>query len=187
LTALTASSSDVFSIIYTLATSRSRNDVSAQQTVTPLIHELTQRVSKDEVRDRAIGRTLYQLLIPQAIQPAFTGSSEMLLAVDAGTASIPWELLERGEADEQESPWAIRTKLLRMWRSSNRSRSQVAYVDHDPTALVIGEPESDTLIYPRLAGARQEAIAVAQTLASLGTENVLNLISDTDVAAGPTR
>jgi hypothetical protein len=98
----------------------------------------------------------------------------MVIALDSGTARIPWELLDR---DAQEPPpWAIRVKLLRKLRIA-RFREHVTYADADAGALVIGEPECPKN-YPRLFGARSEALAVRGCLAGNLAMDVTHLISD---------
>ena len=91
----------------------------AQATQARLVGELVRRASNDANRDRNIGRTLFQLLVPVEMEASLGGTSELLLELDDGTAAIPWELLDapddgRGGPD---APWAIRNKLLRRLRT----------------------------------------------------------------------
>jgi pimeloyl-ACP methyl ester carboxylesterase len=168
---------------YTLDTKRARTEVRAQATQIRLLRDLVTRASNDQNTDPQIGRTLFQLLVPVEMEPFLGGTTEMQIEVDAGTAAIPWELLDtvtRGGRDAQ--PWAIRAKLLRKLRTAD-FRAQVTDADAESSVLVIGEPECDPNIYPRLSGARDEARAVAARFAgptALGIDKVKALISPDD-------
>ena len=52
-------------------------------------------------------------LIPVEMEPFLGGSTEMQIELDAGTAGIPWELLDTDSSGGDPRPWAIRAKLLR--------------------------------------------------------------------------
>src|SRR5262249_38977200 len=129
------------------------------------------------------GRALARMLIPREMEPFLCGTNDMLLEVDAGTAGIPWEILDsRGRGAGDARPWSIRAKLLRKLRTADFSAS-VVDADADANALVIGEPACDPKRYPRLPGARDEARAVAQCLSgndALGAERVVALVSPDD-------
>ena len=58
-----------------------------------LLRDLVATASNAQTRDRQIGRTLFNLLIPVELEAYLTGSGEMQIELDAGTAAIPWELL----------------------------------------------------------------------------------------------
>ena len=152
-------------IVYTLDTKRARTEVRAQSAQSRLVTELVRRASNDANRDREIGRTLFQLLVPVEMESNLGGSSEMLLELDDGTAAIPWEMLDppddgRGAPD---APWAIRSKLLRKLRTVE-FRQQVSDARIEDAVLVIGEPLADATKYAPLPGARAEAEAVREAL-----------------------
>jgi tetratricopeptide (TPR) repeat protein len=157
-------------ITYTLDTRRARAEVRAQRAQGSLLKELVLKASNDANRDPLIGRTLFNLLIPVEMEPFLGGTSEMLIELDAGTAVIPWELLDTNPDPQQatssgdQRPWAIRSKLLRKLRVEN-FRDHVRDASTDDCVLVIGEPACDPKTYPPLPGARAEAIAVAKRLA----------------------
>jgi len=175
------------SITYRLDTRRARTEVRAQQTQAPLLRELVAQASNDKNTDAQIGRTLFQLLVPMEMEPYLGGTSEMLLELDAGTAGIPWELLDtaaRGGGDSR--PWAIRSKLVRKLRTAE-FRAQPSDAHADAHVLVIGEPLCDVAAYARLAGARREAHGVAERIGApqaLGAERVLALIAPDDMEHG---
>ena len=152
---------------YTLDTRRARSEVRGQRTQSRLVKDLVATASNDQNRDQRIGRTLFSLTIPVELEPYLADSGEMQLALDPQTAAIPWELLDvnRGQ-DADQRPWAIRVKLLRKLRIE-RFRDNVVDADADAGALVIGEPACPEE-YPRLEGARNEAIAVNACLTGPG-------------------
>ena len=157
-------------IAYTLDTKRARTEVRAQHAQGTLLSELVARASNDANTDPRIGRTLFNLLVPVEMEPFLAGTSEMVIEVAPGTAGIPWELLDTNP-DEQsvdQRPWAIRCKLIRKLRTEE-FRSRVVDASPDDSVLVIGEPKCDPAVYPRLEGARREAIAVAERMCAQGS------------------
>ena len=175
-------------ITYNLDTRRARTEVRAQQTQGTLVRELVAKASNDANRDAQIGRTLFDLLVPVEMEPFLGGTTEMVLELDAGTAAIPWELLDTPgsqAAGGDPRPWAIRSKLLRKLRTVE-FRAQPSDADADGSVLVIGEPLVDETRYPPLPGAREEAIAVAARLtggpAGLDAAHVRALTSGNDDA-----
>jgi hypothetical protein len=174
-------------IAYTLDTRRARSEVRGQRAQSQLLRELVTTASTDQNRDAQIGRTLFDLLIPIELEAYLAGSGEMLIELNPGAARIPWELLDSNSGDEADSrPWAIRVKLLRKLRIE-RFRERVTDADADASALVVGEPES-TEGYPRLLGARDEAIAVNACFTGPGGLDptlVQALISDDPSKVGP--
>jgi hypothetical protein len=151
-------------IVFTVDTKRARTEVRAQKTQAPLIRSLVASASNNLNRDPQIGRTLFQLLVPKEIEAFLGGSTETQLEVNRATAGVPWELLDVREAGSSDPrPWAIRTKLLRKLRTAT-FRDTVADAGADDGVLVIGDPAADRTRYPRLFGARREAMAVARAL-----------------------
>ena len=157
-------------ISYTLDTKRARTEVRAQHAQGTLLRELVAKASNDANTDPRIGRTLFNLLVPVEMEPFLGGTSEMVIELDRATASIPWELLDTNpDAQSGDTrPWAIRSKLLRKLRTEE-FRVQVIDASAEDSVLVIGEPLCDPAVYPRLDGARQEAVAVAKRLTAPGS------------------
>ena len=162
---------DEAEIAYALDTKRARTEVRAQTMQSRLVRDLVKTASSDENIDPKIGRTLFKLLVPIELEPFLTGSNDMQIVLDQGTAGIPWELLDDGGEEEIKAPrwepWAIRSKLLRKLRTE-RFREHVVDTDAESHALVIGEPECPPE-YPRLYGAREEALAVYTCLTAEST------------------
>ena len=153
-------------IVYTLDTQRARTDARAQATQATLVHELVRRASNHANTDAQVGRTLFQLLVPVDMESSLSGTTELVLEVDGGTAAIPWELLDTpldGRTIGPRKPWAIRNKLLRRLRTVD-FRSQVNDATREDSVLVIGEPLCDSKVYPPLPSARAEANAVVDAL-----------------------
>jgi CHAT domain-containing protein len=171
-------------ISYTLDTRRARSEVRGQRAQSQLLTELVATASNDQNRDQQIGRTLFNLLIPVELEPYLAGSGEMQIELDPQTAKIPWELLDtQSETDtDTDLPWAIRVKLLRKLRIQE-FRERVTDAAADASALVIGEPACPPE-YPRLFGARSEAIAVRTALKGDGALDVMDLISEDAADAG---
>ncbi|RQO63053.1 hypothetical protein DBR47_00300 [Paucibacter sp. KBW04] len=152
-------------INYTLDTKRARTEIRAQHAQGSLLRELVEKASNVANTDPMIGRTLFNLLVPVEMEPFLGGTSEMVIELEAATAGIPWELLNTNPdpgVDDQR-PWAIRSKLIRKLQLKD-FRSQVRDASPDDHVLVIGEPLCDPTKYPRLDGARREALAVASQL-----------------------
>jgi hypothetical protein len=184
-------------ISYTLDTRRARSEVRAQRAQSALLDDLVATASNDTTGDEQIRQTLFNLLIPVELEPYLAGSGEMQIELDETTARIPWELLDTahpfdnaprtangaddGRADE---PWAIRVQLLRKLRIET-FRERVSDATPDASALVIGEPACPADSYPRLYGARREAMAVRDCLrGALEEGTVRDLISDDDALPG---
>jgi hypothetical protein len=145
-------------ISYTVDSSRARHEVRAQVAQLPLLRNLIENAASGRP-DVQIGRTLFQLLVPVELEPFFAQSPEVVIELDPGTAAIPWELLDTNDGERAESmPWAIRSKLLRQFRS--RFIATADSRNDEPSILIVGEPFVDSS-YPRLPGARAEAAAVA--------------------------
>lgn len=178
------------SILYTLDTRRARTEVRAVAAQGRLLQELISVASSNVANDDSIGRTLFRLLVPVEMRPFLDGASEMQIELDAGTAGIPWELLDSSrDADgvsRDNKPWAIRAKLLRKLRTSE-FRKQVEETGRRAPILLIGDPASDDPRYPLLPGARREVRAVAQLLEEgfAGTRTVTSLVGATDTDRGP--
>ncbi|MEO7245313.1 MAG: hypothetical protein ABIX12_09220, partial [Rubrivivax sp.] len=152
-------------IAYTVDTRRARSEVRAQATQARLVRQLVATASDDQLADERIGRSLFQLLVPVELEPFLSGTTEIVIELDSGTAGIPWELLDgidraaRNDRRPESLPWAIRSKLLRKLLTAE-FRAKTVDVSVEADALVIGEPAADRARYPRLPGARAEARAV---------------------------
>jgi len=175
-------------ISYALDTKRARTEVRAQATQARLLHDLVATASSELNTDQQIGRTLYNLLVPLELEAFLASSGETQIEVDKGTAGIPWELLDDASPTRspQAKPWAIRSKLLRKFRTET-FRTQVTEADTDASILIIGEPECPP-DYPPLPGALEEAREVYKLLTSaseLAPESVRRLFAEDQMQSGP--
>ena len=167
---ITAVTRDDGGIEFAFDTRRARTEVRSQQTQSKLVRDLVRRAATVDNDNPALGRTLFQLLVPPEIEPFLGGLERMLIDLDAGTAAIPWELLDSGGAGSgsDRRPWAIRAQLLRRLRKTD-SRPAPRETSADDGVLVIGEPLlDDGSPYPALPGAREEALAVQEELCGAG-------------------
>ena len=169
-------------ITYTIDSRRARTEKRAQSTQRRLVEQLVAKASNEHCLDMGIGRTLFKLLVPLEMEPIMAGTSAMVIALDQGSAPIPWEMLDTDSGKrhgKDQRPWAIRTKLLRKLQLADfRQKPKDSRLSSQ--TLIIGEPLCDPL-WPRLPGARQEARAVFKMLKDeLGDENVIALISPED-------
>jgi len=173
-------------ILYTLDTKRARVEIRGRRAESVVINDLIATASNDAVGDEQIGRTLFNLLIPIELEPYLAaGAGETQIEVDAHTARIPWELLDTNrEGDSDLVPWAIRVKLLRKI-SSRGYQPRTAEATAEISALVIGEPACPPE-YPRLYGARSEALAVRGCLTGDAALTVTELISEDSSRPGAT-
>jgi tetratricopeptide (TPR) repeat protein len=170
-------------IEYALDTKRARTEIRALTPQSRLLRDLVASASSDANTDKQIGRTLFQLLVPVDIEPFLADSIDMQIALDPGTAGIPWELLDDTGGDAKREPWAIRCKLLRKLELRNY-RPNARDADRDGYGLVIGEPECPA-DYGPLPGARKEARVVVERLSKNGAlRDVIRLIGD-DGSPGP--
>lgn len=171
-------------ISYTLDTKRARSEVRAQAGQRDLLRELLRNGWNEAQSSSSIGRALFKLLIPVEMESFLSGSSEMQIELDSGTAGIPWELLDTASEDGKNEPWAIRTKLLRKLRTADfRERTRDAQVEDG--ILIIGEPRCDLNIYPPLPGARREAEAVYKVLKKSLNEEAVKPLFSFDEKVGP--
>ena len=186
---ISATTSATDTISFALDTHRARTEVRAQFTQRKLLHDLVRGAATASVGNPHIGRTLFQLLVPVELEPFLAGEDRVVLELDAGTAPIPWELLETSAQSTAPTgvaalPWAIRSKMLRKLRKTQfRSRPQDAHADD--AVLVVGEPRIDDDRYPRLPGAAAEAVAVAGLLRGAGglaADKVRALLNQNDAS-----
>jgi tetratricopeptide (TPR) repeat protein len=152
-------------IAYTLNTRRARTEIRATRAQGNLLRSMVEDASNAAAGDPDIGRTLFNLLIPIEMEPFLADRSGVVLELEPATAGIPWELLQtnRGRELEEDRPWAIRCGLVRKLRVKE-FREAVRDASPDAHLLVIGEPNCDRTLYPRLDGARREAEVVAARL-----------------------
>ena len=148
-------------ISYTLDSRRARSEVRGVQPQGNLVKQLVETASNDRIADHRIGRTLFNLLVPIELEADLSSIGALQIELDHSVSDIPWEMLDvrhDGAGSSSEEPWAIRTRLLRKFRTTT-FRERVVDADASARVLVIGEPDCpETFI--RLESARLEAQAV---------------------------
>ncbi|MGQ0616572.1 MAG: CHAT domain-containing protein [Acidimicrobiia bacterium] len=115
-----------------------------------------------------VGNSLYELLIPAALKSELVRNENVQLIVDEHTADFPWEALAAriGGGQGRERELALRSGLLRQFRETEGARNDLRPPSGD-NALVIGNPPAGAG-FPPLAGAAEEATAIAGLLAERG-------------------
>lgn len=133
-----------------------RRDIDAME-IQAYAREVDQRLSTD----RTLGRVLFNQLLPLELKRFALEQYDVLLTLNAGAASLPWELADSGS----RLPLSVQSGMIRQLNSvSYTPRERVT----TNSALVIGEPEVEGL--SRLPGARREADVVAEVLRRAGIE-----------------
>jgi CHAT domain-containing protein len=156
----------VKSTVFTLDSRRARAEVRSTTTQLPLLQALVDQAQADQRSDAQLGKTLFRILVPSALDSFFGGSDGVLLQLDRTTAAVPWELLsvDSDEDEPNDTPWSIRAKLVRKLQT-REFREQPLSAGQEAKVLVIGDPFiDDRAQYPALLGAVREARAVARAL-----------------------
>ncbi|NOQ45659.1 MAG: CHAT domain-containing protein, partial [Desulfobulbaceae bacterium] len=146
---------------YTTLAAQARADTRIQaiqrQSIEPFLKELTTQTSAS---DNA-GRVLFELLIPPELKSHAAENQRLMLVVDKGAASYPWELLEYAGREGDEA-LAIKSGMIRQLATQNIIPTNICT---DLNALVVGDPFSgQNSLFPDLPGARDEAREVAHVL-----------------------
>lgn len=123
---------------------------------------------------------LWHMLIPPALRHGLEGHLQLVLDEDA--AGLPWEMIATREGSDEARALSLRHGMLRQL-IDEKADTRIMGSDRsggDGRALVIGDPPSS---WPRLAGARDEARAVAEALSQHGmdvTELIYEASDQTD-------
>ena len=132
------------------------------------IERFTRQLIDTESDNEEVGRTLFELLLPNWLKDQAPDRRRAQLIIDSAVAGIPWELLrdrmEDDRSDRGGAPLSVRSGLVRQL-STGRFRQRIQRADGFH-ALVVGDPDLGRLgdYFPQLAGAREEAAEVAQLL-----------------------
>ena len=155
-------------------TQRARAEVTTAATQRKLVDEFVQRAIRSNATDPAIGATLFELLLPNALKDQAPEQDNLLLVLDEAAARYPWELLE-DPARKGAKPFAVERGMLRQL-ATERYQPMVRATAED-AALVIGDPQlpegGGALKLKQLPGAREEAGLVAGRLRSSQVETAL--------------
>ncbi|MEY4415740.1 MAG: hypothetical protein RIQ53_3033 [Pseudomonadota bacterium] len=162
---------------FTMDSRRARSEVRGNSTQVALVREMVRAAvppadaDPETLRRRptpqALGRTLFQLLVPPAVEPHLLDCTELQLDLDDATAALPWELLDpRPDPRDTSSgePWALRSGLLRSLQMQDERSAGLRDSVGTDDVLVIGDPLLTDPRYRPLPGALEEAQAVADRL-----------------------
>jgi pimeloyl-ACP methyl ester carboxylesterase len=104
-------------------------------------------------------RTLFELLIPNAIKEQSPNRDNLVLVLDEEAARFPWEMLAN-RWDDDDTPLALNRGLLRQLELKTFRETPLR--SSSPWVLVVGNPKlSEGAPFAPLPGARAEACAVA--------------------------
>jgi hypothetical protein len=143
-------------------TKRARAEVSTTATQRALVDEFVTRAIRSNATDPAIGGTLFELLVPNALKEQAPEQDKLQLILDEEAARYPWELLE-DPTRKGDRPFAVERGMLRQL-ATERYQPTVRETTAD-NALVVGDP-----LLPaegklkQLPAARLEAASVAAKL-----------------------
>ncbi|MDT7833633.1 CHAT domain-containing protein [Aquabacterium sp. OR-4] len=153
-----------------LGSGRARVEAQVQQRQPGLVERLVEQQLRQPTIDLAFGRTLFQLMVPNALKDVVRQLDRAVLVLDGATANLPWEMMR-----VDDEPLACRAALVRQLATL-----QYATQVHQAAgrrALVIGNPSyagfgraftlPGTAPWPdpdSLSGAETEAEAVVQVL-----------------------
>lgn len=164
---------------FTQLTQRARAEETLSPTQTELVDRLVARACANTSNGPELNRTLFEMLLPNALKDGSELRRNLVLVLDRESARFPWEMLEdrwsqalpglppggRDGGGEGRRPGAVELGMLRQLVTT-RPRPQPVMV-LERRALVIGDPKSDFVPLP---GAQDESRRVAGQLAQSGFE-----------------
>ena len=136
--------------------------VSTQRQV---VDTLVERAVETTAYDATLGHTLFEMLVPNDFKPYAADRRRLAFLMNAGAASLPWELMQ-SRFDEASEPLSVSTGMLRQLLVDDMREQPLRAPDR--TALVIGNPFVSDERFPSLESAAAEATAVAAVLEEHG-------------------
>lgn len=151
-------------------TRRARASARVVATQRKLVDQFVRRTIRETRHDPELTRTLFELLLPNAVKESAPDRDNVVLVLDEEAARYPWELLEN-RWDGSGVPLALNRGLLRQLEVA-RLREKPVY-SLGASVLVIGDPllDENGPLRP-LPGAREEAHAVVDVLEQSGRFDV---------------
>ncbi len=143
---------------FAATTKRARNEVSLLPTQRTLVDRFVEEAIRSTHDNRAVSRTLFELLLPNQLKVQAPDQDDIVLLLDEAAARYPWELLADPGGPERR-PFAIEHGVLRQLETTEFTESVRPVIEKD--ALVIGDPVSS---FVELKGAQVEADAVSRCL-----------------------
>lgn len=151
---------------FTMMTRGARNAVRLLPTQRALVDHFVEQAIRTTQNNRAVSRTLFELLLPNELKDAAPDEDSLVLLLDKAAAGYPWELLE-DPSGPRPQPFVIQHGVLRQLQTDTFREAIRAVTER--TALVIGDPLSS---FVELKGAQAEAEAVARGLEGDGRFSV---------------
>lgn len=147
------------SLRFIALTQRARAETRVVATQRRLVDQFVRNTIRNTRHDRELTRTLFELLLPNALKEQAPDRRSLVIVLDDASARYPWELLENAY-EPNGQPVALSRGLLRLLETNIFREAPVRSLGN--AALVVGDP----ILPPdgplkRLPGARDEATAVA--------------------------
>jgi tetratricopeptide (TPR) repeat protein len=140
-----------------------------------LVDGFVQQAIEGTANDRRIGKTLFELLVPNDFKPYAPDQHKLALMLNAEAAALPWELMHDG-FDRMTEPLSISGGMIRQLLLPDERAHVLRSTGN--TALVVGNPIVADSRFPPLAGAATEAAAVAGLLTETGGYDVQVLLEE---------
>lgn len=157
---------------FTALTDRARTEVSLLPTQRALVDQFLDQATSAAAADDHVAGTLFELLLPNELKEHTREQRDLVLILDDGAASYPWELMydglgrfERALGDDRHAPLAVKAGMIRQRETEDFRRQVVA--SSEPNLLIVGDPDltdaGSTIrsLFPQLEGARTEAEEIA--------------------------
>lgn len=153
------------SLRYVTLTNRARAEAELQATQSKLVDKFVEVAIKDSYDDREIGKTLFELLVPNDLKDHTHDLENLVLVLNQNSAGLPWELLQN-RLDAGAEPISVGSGMLRQLQT--RHFREVVINPGKRTALVVGNPP--TQHFSDLKAATREAKKVSKQLIQQGFE-----------------
>ena len=150
-------------MVFGASTSDSREEESEIYSSTPLINQFISEISTDNQWSSCTAKTLFELLIPNALKEKLKRKGNISWILDTKTASYPWELLQ--DSTSNAKPLCVSSGMIRQL-ATGQYRHTIKRVA-DNKALIIADPNLDGYI-GQLPGARDEGELVKGLLDGAG-------------------
>ena len=153
---------------FIFATDRARAEETLMAGQLELADAFIAQASRSPAANSEVAKTLFEMLLPNSLKVMAPQQANMVLMLDAHSATYPWELLENRWGASVRPP-AVAAGLVRQLKAT-RFRQQPLH-SASAKALVVGNPDlAGWASFPDLPGARHEAEAVATLLREGGFE-----------------
>ncbi len=151
------------SMVFGASTADSREEENQLYSSTSMVDLFISQISTQNQWSACTAKTLFELLIPNALKETLKRKGNFSLILDSKTASYPWELLQDDTITAK--PICINAGMIRQL-STRDYRTNIRRVA-EKGALIIADPVLSDYI-GQLPGARKEGQVVKDTLQSAG-------------------